>query len=372
MRKSFILLYLFAYTTSFAQKEESTTTIYIPNVEKSERLPIPFAAIHVIDARFDQSKIGSVYSKPSFFGISGQKINAVFPDSLKNYLPLVLSTILGLDTASPDKLMVLVKRFRITDYFQNGIKGNFQPQLVLSISASFYAEKGARLYKLFSVDDVVLKNIVELRGRNEKASQKYTSSFIENRSNVLVQLLRNMLLNHQWHPDTAKPYVHMGEVKEAVQKRFTLPVFSEKSNAGIYTSFHEFKNNTPSITAIKIVHNKGAIQVVDTERGEPINLKNAWGASDGQKKYIVFRNQLQELIPSDKSFRILSYRTKADLRGVTNYSEWATNGALIEGAITKLSDKTKLSEYFDLNMDSGTLFLEEMFGTSTIRQEGFK
>jgi hypothetical protein len=111
--------------------------------------------------------------------------------------------------------------------------------------------------------------------------------------------------------------------------------------------------------------------VVDAE-GKPVDLKNIWGVSDGEKRYIVFRNKLHELIPCDRSFRILSYRTKADLRGVTNYSEWATNGAVVAGAITKLSDSTKLSEYFDLNMDNGKLFLEEMFGTSTLRPEKLK
>ncbi len=85
MKTKLTLLSLFICLFSHAQNVRKAI-IKIDTTVAGESLDIPFAGIKVLDARFDQSKIGCIYNTVTPFGLSTYKFDAVFPDSLKNYL----------------------------------------------------------------------------------------------------------------------------------------------------------------------------------------------------------------------------------------------------------------------------------------------
>jgi len=173
-------------------------------------------------------------------------------------------------------------------------------------------------------------------------------------------MLYKMLNDQEWQTDLSKPSYLLSEIQAGVKKRFDLPVFSQPSKKGVYKNFTEFRNNDPSITDFNIAYHKGKSMMLEDGQGKAIPTENIWGFCDGEKRYFYMRKELIELIPCDKSFRVLSFRTKADIKGTINGNN--STSPFRE----KVPEGMKLREYFDLNMDTGTIYFEEMFGRSTL------
>jgi len=104
------------------------------------------------------------------FGLSTYKSDAVFPDSLKNYLPKVLGTFSRFDFQSRDSLFVLIKTFRIADNFVYDVETEFAVQLALNISASFYSIHNEKYYKLFSINSILTEPVYQ--GHEKKLNMK--------------------------------------------------------------------------------------------------------------------------------------------------------------------------------------------------------
>jgi len=70
-------------------------TITLRPDDATEKPVLPFTAVKVLDARFDQSNVGCIALDARFHSITQYKELAVFPDSLKHYLPELLGQILS-------------------------------------------------------------------------------------------------------------------------------------------------------------------------------------------------------------------------------------------------------------------------------------
>jgi hypothetical protein len=103
------------------------------------------------------------------------------------------------------------------------------------------------------------------------------------------------------------------------------------------------------------------VQITD-EDNTPINLKDYWGACDGKNRYVVFRGALHHLSPSDKSFKLLSYRQEAKNRHMLGTSVTRVLVFGPQSSHGKPGNRTN-REYFYLNMDNGRIYLEELIGT---------
>lgn len=357
MKSAFFYLLLLASMVSYAQKgSKAIITADMPPA--AERIPVPYAGVQVIDARFDQSKIGCLFNRitPFDFSMYVFKRDAVFPDALTTYLPRFLETFLQTDNSQPDELMVLVKRFRIADYCSYGEANNADVDLTLNLSLSFYALHNERYYKLFSVDKIDAHTIYSIGDRTQESLQEDT------RAMALRDMLYKLLSTESWVMNPASPSYTAADVASALEKRFALPVYDAVAKAGLYKNFSEFKNNAPSTTNISVIYKNGRIAAVRDKRGRPIDLRDYWGLADGNKRYMIFRDEPVELAPCDKSFKVRSYRTMSDTRKAPTASIAAAQYGMMATSLAKSLETMRTSEYFDLDMDSGDLYLEEMFG----------
>src|SRR5439155_18741059 len=140
---------------------------------------IPFSAIKVIDARFDQSNIGCFTTEFTKAFKKQKKLEVVFPDSLKTYLPLAIEKIAVLDKSKNDTLVLLIKRFRLADRFRDEIANAYKPELFLNISLSFYHLKDNGYYKIFAVEDLKEQAIgKELNVSNKDVDRLRSESFL--------------------------------------------------------------------------------------------------------------------------------------------------------------------------------------------------
>lgn len=355
-----LLLSVFSLFAS-AQRPSPQTVINVPNRHVVDPISIPFSTVEVLDARFDQSKIGNVFGIVGLGMVNSEKCNAVFPDSLTKYLPHVLQGAWNLSPASADTLCILVKQFRIADYFSVSIVGSMQPQLILYFSASFYARKNGLLYKLFSVDDAAMNNFDFFK---ETKTYKHSKT----RSDALIYMLYKLTSNKNWQTNVTQHPFTETEMQQAIEKRFTSVSGTQNTTAGLYKTFAEFKTGKPIPNQLQFIYNDGRLAEVQNEKGETVDVKAYWGLCDGTKNYIIFRQQLKELLPSDRGYRILSYRTYADVKGKVNFTEEATTDGLLPALLNKLNSSVRFREYFDVNMDTGAVNLEEVFGISGVKE----
>jgi hypothetical protein len=330
------------------------------NAVTEQTTAIPFQSIEVMDVRFDRSNIGCVNKNVSATTIKRAKLPAVLPDSLYRYLPQMLQKFIHLEQNSKDTLVLLVKQFRLAERLINGVNLQYEPELLLKLSFSAFRLRDAQLTKLFSVDDLLVRKFPS----DQKPKKDI---FLELRVEGVMDMLQTVFQNRRWEATGAS--FPLTVVQEGIRKRYQLPLFTDPVlQTGVYKSFQEFKQNKPSLTNVHFRMRKDEVVAVQDGEGKDINLKSIWGVCNGKKQYIVFRGELCELLPSDKSFCFLSYIQTKDLAGLPGYGDLAPQAGLLGGLMIKAFDNTVSKEYFYLNMDDEVVHLEEVFGKSNLKQ----
>lgn len=159
-----LIIVIIIYNTAGAQQKINLPLLPAPPESK---IKIPFSVIEVADARFDRSYVGAIQNNIQRQNkVVHRKIEVNFPDSFHTYFPIVLDRIVSLDSQSPEKLLILVKRFRLVDWMRSN---QSDPELLLNISCSFFSVRDNDYIKLGSVDKtfsrtlyVARKNQVEI------------------------------------------------------------------------------------------------------------------------------------------------------------------------------------------------------------------
>jgi hypothetical protein len=349
------IFYLLLLCPLFSRAQDvKTAVIKIDTTVHAETFIIPYSDIHVLDARFDRSKIGCSYNTVFLNSISFEKSDTKFPHAFDTYFPGFLKTFIKTESSSKDQLLVLVKQFRIADHFLRGIESDpIEIELTLRISASFYALHDNRYYKLFSVDNILLHHIEKPHERKRRYEEG-------SRSVALQIILYKLLRSQNWQLNTSHPSFTMQEVQDALQKRFELPVYTSPLKKGLYGSFSNFKNNTPSTEDFIVIYKDNKVDHIEHANGQMYLPEEVWGICDGTKKYLYIRGEFSELLPTDRSFRVLSYAKRSELAGSTG------NYDLFSSTFGKLKDNFKAQQYFDLDMETGNLYLQEVFGKSSV------
>ena len=351
MKMTLVLGLIFFYQYARAQNE----VINLDTEVQGNKISVPFAGIKIIDARFDKSNIGIVTSYKHAKKI-GRTIPAVFPDSLPAYLFKILHEILVFNSNRKDTLVVLFKQFRYTDHEdlvnrQNGL------ECLLKVSVSFYSFGERGWSKLYSVNTIFSDNFMRY--------YRIYGDKINIRCKAISDMLASLFYKAQWTPN--KEVFSSKDVFEGLKKRFAIPAISDTIfKEGLYKTFKDFKENSPTTTAIRIIYNgKKPVSILDSS-GKEIKYAEYWGLCDGKARYILFKNKFWLLEKSDNSFKFLSYLSPDDFSRIDAGDNLMRHG-LILGSIDNFASTAETKEYFYINMDEGDIYLEEIFGKSSIK-----
>ena len=359
-----LTIFLFCFIASLAQ-EGKPYTLSLEGVAPSDKVSLPFRAISVIDARFDQKHIGLLAKDLSYKGITQNKTLAIFPEELRHYLPKLVSGFSTLDSSGTDTLSILVKQFRLTDHFSHTPDKDIAPQSILTISCSFYKSTNGRLFRIAAVDDV----IAQYWGINGQLQKEEVPAL---RTEAVMKLLQRVFQNRDW--TATEVSFPSGEVEEGVAKRLQVSALTDRSLApGIYKTFKEFKNNTPSITEFKIGRRyDGAIKEVIDSKGTLMHPDEFWGLCDGEDRYVNFHGGIYKLAQAGNNFRFIFYRELADaqLRTTTAAFDVPKVGrATIPMPYSMAGSPSDFTpEFLYLNMDNGQVHVEELIGTKPLRK----
>lgn len=344
------ILFLMLLSMQAQAQSERITLLRVDTADKLAPVALPFSAVEVLDARFDRTHIGYAYSDVFLGSISSRKNLLDFPDSLSGYLPRLLGRFLVLPPENPDTLTVLIKRFRVVDCFSNTVTYiGTNPQLTLDISASFFARHQGKYYRLFSIDRQDNYNVDKFRERKKPKHSEGT------RGDALTLMLYRMLETRSWTFSAQQASFTTEEVQEALKKRFDLPLLRQEPPTGFFPSFGDFIRNRPARTDIRIEQAKGKGWMVVNAAGEPLNPPAYSFARDENRCLMYFRGEWAPLEPSDHGFRVLSYRTRLEIKG----------GNATNMLSSKAGEGSSYPEYFDIDMETGQVQMTEVFGINS-------
>jgi hypothetical protein len=281
----FFILLFFSPTT-FAQTKQETNyaTVFFRHM-KTAYLTLPdssianynnlstFSSINFLDARFDSINIGYVKSNRN------ERL------ALKNGLCNSLQELFNKNTSKQNNgssLLFIIHQFRL-------------------IESDTTFDKDAN--KLFRTNKLIAKFDLFVETKNNyQAAFRYDTTLydFENFSNnklPIITTFLNKLVAKVGRIDMQKVVTKnvytLADIKESITDKFNLPIVKDSMvKKGVYVTYKEFINNTPSITEYKTDRIKmESVLLTKDEDGIWMPQKNIFGYSNGKKIWIkIFNN----------------------------------------------------------------------------------
>lgn len=264
----------------------------------AEAHAFPFKSIRIADVRFDTTHIGIYSLANNMFipGIKNYKIN--FKGGAGRSLSIYLNNFFKKNLGNGDielvcflKKLYLVKRDTLTEnvsLYRTYGQVNFQTEVFL--------RRGNKFYAVFKIDTVLIESI----GTKKKEVIDELKDFL---LMPALRIMQNKISNTAWDKIMEKKSFGESVVYDNYfYNRFSLPILTQHYKKGIYQTFSEFKNNSPSISEFKVKKGKsGTISLIDTNENYLVTIK-MFGFSDGERCWILRGNFCYPLIRTGNSF----------------------------------------------------------------------
>jgi hypothetical protein len=251
-------------------------------------LKFPFSKIRIIDSRFDTSKIGFsrnlgfLTTKKTFFrklvlkGGASKAIEGYYNDYYNRSF-----------TQNGFELLIVMKRFWAS--CMNNARSK-RVELTSKITMDKYLYCKWEYYLGRNGEYIPVKRIDTVMEENEDVRLKLREGFGERRSSLLKFQLKAMIEVFSFEQAVLKfdqmKKMSIEEINTYNAKRNQLPILQSNSFAkGVYMSYDEFKNNSPSIVDFKESKMRYGLfnkeNYLENNKGEIIS--DFWGYSDGEK-----------------------------------------------------------------------------------------
>lgn len=309
--KNWFLFFVCVPLLSFSQKPNkndvpttSLDSIVYDLTQKTlapSSISLPFKSIEILDARYDTSKLGyelhKKYDNISFKDFKQIKLTNGIKESLQffynDYYQLCLKD-------SLKKLLIVIKTLWIDNAPANDLvqeTGDENESVSISfqniyVKWEYYIQEQDNYYPFKRVDTVYrLTNPI-------LASKEY--KFKKNDLSFLMFVLKSQLENINYGQIDEKKYnakrsLSFYSIDSFNKTRFLVPVInSENIKKGVFLTFNEFKNNTPSIEQYELKKIDKGKYWVNSKNSERINdfylMCDSIGIHTGANKRIsVFR-----------------------------------------------------------------------------------
>lgn len=255
--------------------------------EAPEEIKLPFASIKIIDSRFDTTKIGflpgynliadkrNVFRKLRFKGGVVKPLEEYYNEYYKNSFQ-----------QNGFELLIVMKRFWVSGVDNTrdkriGLTNSLEIATNLYLKWEYYLCKEGKYLPVKRVDTIMQVS--------DELAQYVHAEFDERRMAKFKFLLKAMIELYDFDKKVAvfdqQPHKTIEEINEYNKKRNGIKILKDSVvKKGVYLTFEEFKNNTPSFKDYK--EEKMHYQVFKSERYltdlEGNLISDYWGYSDGE------------------------------------------------------------------------------------------
>ncbi len=352
----------------------ATKTFDLPKPEKKIRLS-NFSNLIVLDERTDTGRIGLLkkgrgkyffkdeYSRKVLdeSSINDRPVFMVMKEGLQNKLEQYARQ--GFEFSTSDtgtEILMLVKKLWIADeacgdWVKNNPYKSYDsslekyPNIYLSIGIEFYMKKNNGYFALYKYDTVIA-----IKGRIYAVADEVISTGLNNAMARLTEMDEkvDMIIK--------KRRFSLDDILAHAQEPYRVAIMSDSAlRAGVYMSFDEFKNNSPSEKHYRLKKEKLSDNIyVALPGGEEQIVKNAWGYCDGKYIYIRSANNFYVLQRLGNAFYV--FGSNELVKTADHYSHAALGGPSIGGTVNGSSVQSgqfvPVLKAFYLDWETGVLY----------------
>lgn len=248
--------------------------------QNDKKTALDFRELQVIDKRNDSSQIGFYVINQYNRSKEGRLVtDKPLPESIKEFAD---SQIEFNNTASPQLIMVVRKLWlskEIENKEEGDLPANMQRRLLPGIIAvfEFYAAEADSYKPLFRFDSTILHSYKKLELIDEELVKTALTA-------AIVSLSKSNYTNKLKNGKSfRKEEIDSFYKKAAEIKIMREPVYQK----GVYRTYNEFMNNSPSIKNFEIRQTSIAHTLyVKDDNGEEYPIRKIWGFSDGERVFI--------------------------------------------------------------------------------------
>ncbi len=367
MKTSFIFLLLFTLVLKLsAQKNQkkdftiegfSTAIIKLKVPKPPKTLSLTFSNLEVYDRRNDSSFVGfykTMYSRNKSFGTVLKTENTT-----SNSVYSFLEPQIAFDQQSNYRLVLLIRKLWLSKEIENTEVRDYNIKMQKALLPGivtcfeFYAKKGEQLIPLLKFDTTIFHHNRNLALIDEELIQTTLTSAIDKLSRTRYRQKIENGRTYSWQQiDSFSSRTNHIEI-----------LHTTSFKKGVYLTYNDFKNNTPSIQDFEIKKSEFAHTLfVKDEQGNQYPVRKIWGFSDGENVFIKSADIFFKLEKYNNNFyswasKNISMVTKVpvgDIIGLGVISV-ATGGA----AGGHLPRKTKAAlhlKLYQLDLETGTLY----------------
>lgn len=348
--------FLMACVNCFSQMDEKRVDlseykvlpVSIPKSESHEKFP--FRTVYVHDIRHDTTCLG-IDSKAMGRHMTLLNTRSSLDKEVRRfYLSLIDST--GADNI---ELHCFIRKLILSDHIyvdpgeDQRLTGNKYEGVETSgviYTAEFYCYENGLYTPVCRFDSSIVNRRSVARAGEEYLAQILTSS-----------------LRKASHFDKEKLKAGRHITPEAMdnhnKQRFIIPVLTDTPVKGVFLTFKEFLNNTPSYTEFTVDKDPvGDYLYVKKEKGKEELMKDVWGYCDGKDYYIFSANNYFKMFRAGNGFKVYGAKDFTAWRNprlnASMLSLMTPNSALSKGQSATRYNLVK--DYFQLDMETGELF----------------
>lgn len=317
-------------------------------IKTENATPIAFSNIQIIDKRYDTLSMGYFrYDNPS---------KEYYKLTTKNYLSIDLQVFLNniyskRITPNDSSLIIVLRKFWFNrDY-------DFTSNVLSQELTSYYFSLGVDCYYFFNNKYIPLLRRDTILEIPQKRKDHEKGILIGENLNKVLNNLFELIATKQLSKSRKLSYQ---ELNEYYGKHFRTSILTDQQlRKGVYMSFDEFKNNSPSYINFDIRKTKLADDIYILDGNDAIASRTAWGYCDGENLFIKLGTNLFPLYRQGNNYSLLGNDKLTHKIGTytPNYNDRASPGAnLGADALGKLlfnRDKFKL-ELIPLKLDMET------------------
>lgn len=217
------------------------------------------------------------------------------------------------------------------------------------VSIEFYLQNKLDYYPLYRYDSIITEVMT---------ISEYGHQFIELSLQLSLEKMKKM--DQRISSIMSKRKFSIEEINNHNEKEFDVPALIDTVfKPGVYMTFDEFKNNSPSQTDYEIKKDKLTdIIYIKQPGGAEFTTREIWGYSDGKNAYVKSANNYFLLQRYVNAFYIFGAKTiNQTIYGNTGRAGYLSNNTGIPAPIYYTGSKTAIQlEPFQLDWSTGKLY----------------
>ncbi len=301
-----ILIYLLVcWTAALSQ----THFVSLSN-QKVDFVNRAFHVIKVVDERSDKSTIGFAQK-----GMMNVMVDANFVNPFEKELMDFLSV--NLSQTGP-KIQVIVRTLKISER-----TGFSKERGFCELAVSFLFEHESQIYNVLQTSITTEVSGMDVTNKHPKNIADAFKVCFDKLAGIDLSNVQNFLV--------LKPDGSINRIPDSVV--YDYPIFKEKINDGIYSSYEELKNNTPSVVEDFVLDKKprlnepwtGTFEVIPRFKDTGKKIRKVWGIAYEGQVYVYHQKEFFPLIIQGYEIYFYGY-------GIPD-SGSVTTGAFIGGLI---------------------------------------